>query len=119
MNTYVTSQRVLRAAVRDGRRRGIAVVESHRGGEATVLAPLERGEADALVSELARCRTVLSDDATALDACRRIWAENRRHFFASTGSRQLPDPPATEVPAERTKTEERIPPAEIQQNRSR
>jgi conjugative transfer region protein TrbK len=121
MSTYVTSQRVLRAAAAMFVMLAVAaaVVESSRGGEATVLAPLEPGEADALVSELARCRTVTSDDATALDACRRIWAENRRHFFVSTNSPQLPGPPVPEAPAAVMNNEDRIPPREVDQNRSR
>jgi conjugative transfer region protein TrbK len=116
MTSYLTAQQILRlvAVLMVTLVAAIALIQSRRSEEMAVLAPFGR-----TVNELALCRVVTSDDAVALDACRRIWAENRRHFFASTESRQLPGPPAAEVPAERTKNEERIPPAEIQQNRSR
>ena len=44
----------------------------------------EHEQADALASEVARCRTVTSDQAAAFEICRRVWAENRRQFFGST-----------------------------------
>jgi conjugative transfer region protein TrbK len=121
MSSYLTAQQILRlvAVLMVTLVAAIALIQSRRSEETAVLAPLGRREADTLVNELARCRVVTSNDAVALDACRRKWAENRQHFFASTGSRQLPDSPAAEVPAERAKSEERIPLAEIQQNRSR
>ena len=36
------------------------------------------------------------DEAAALETCRRVWAENRRQFFGSTKSPQLPAAPAPE-----------------------
>jgi conjugative transfer region protein TrbK len=120
MSSYLTSQQFVRVAavVFVTLAAAVAVIQSRRGGEAAVLAPLEPGEADALVNELARCRTVTSDDAIVLDACRRLWAENRQHFFASTKSRQLPDPPAN-APAGLMKSQDRILPGEIEQNGTR
>jgi conjugative transfer region protein TrbK len=97
----------------------IAVIQGRRGEDATVVAPMGAGEADAVVRELARCRTVTSDDTAGLDACRRIWAENRQRFFVSTDSSQLPAPPAANAPAERTKSQERVPPQEVDQGRTR
>ena len=32
-------------------------------------------------SDLARCRTVTSEDAVGYQHCQQIWAENRRRFF--------------------------------------
>ena len=83
MSSYLTSQQFLRVAavVFVTLAAVVAVIQSRRGEDAAVLAPLGPGEADALVTELARCRTVTPDDAVVLEACRRIWAENRQHFF--------------------------------------
>jgi conjugative transfer region protein TrbK len=118
MSTYVTSQRVLRAAavVFVTLVVAIAVIQGRPSENAAVLTRLEPGEADALVGELARCRTVTSDDAIVLEACRRLWAENRQHFFVSTNSPKASDPPAaTEV----TKSQERIPRQETDQREGR
>ena len=111
MSSYLTSQQFLRVAAVAFMTlaAAVAVIQSRRGREAAALAPLGRGEADALVSELARCRTITSDDALVLDACRRIWAENRRHFFASTKSPQLPTTSAPNAPAGPVKSNDQVP----------
>ena len=121
MSTHLTSQQFLRVAavVFVMLAAVVAVIQSRRSEDAAVLAPLEPGEADALVSELARCRTVTPDDAAVLEACRRIWAENRQHFFVSTKSPQLPDPPAPNAPAGLMKSQDRIPPREVDQKGTR
>ena len=119
MSTYVTSQQFVRSAAVVFVMLAVAaaVVESRRGEDATVLAPLEPGEADALAQELARCRTVTPDDASALEACRRIWAENRQHFFVSTKS---PQPVRICLQRRRSRrTKNRIPQQEVDQRRSR
>jgi conjugative transfer region protein TrbK len=84
----------------------VAVVQSRRNQDAAVLTPFERGDADALVVELARCRAVTPDDTPVLEACRRIWAENRQHFFLSTKS-SPPAAPAPDAPAEPIKNQAR------------
>ena len=121
MGSFLTSQQFLRVAavVFVTLAAAVAVIQSRRGEDAAVLAPLGRGEADALVSELARCRTVTSDDSAGLYACRRIWAENRQHFFVSTESPQLPAPPAANGSAGLVKSQDRVPPHEIDQGRTR
>jgi conjugative transfer region protein TrbK len=121
MSTYLTSQQFLRilAVAFVTLAAAVAVIQSRPSENAAVLAPFEAGEADALVRELARCRTVTSDDPLVLEACRRIWAENRQHFFVSTKSSQLPDPPAPNVPAGFMKSQERIQPSEIDQSGTR
>jgi conjugative transfer region protein TrbK len=96
----------------------IAVIQSRHNEDAAVLTRLEPDQADALVRELARCRTVTPDDASVLEACRLLWAENRLHFFASTRSQQLRIPLGPDAPS-RVKSQERIPQHEIEQNRSR
>jgi conjugative transfer region protein TrbK len=62
----------------------LAIVQSRRGSEAGIAAPLRSGKADALVSDWTRCRTVTLDQTVSLETCRRLWAENRRQFFAPT-----------------------------------
>lgn len=39
---------------------------------------------DPLAVDLARCRDVTAEQLAADDSCRRVWAENRRRFFAPT-----------------------------------
>jgi conjugative transfer region protein TrbK len=46
-------------------------------------------EVDPLAAELARCRTVTSEQKDALAECRRIWAEQRRQFL---GQSKTPTP---------------------------
>jgi conjugative transfer region protein TrbK len=121
MSPYLTSQQFLRVAavVFVMLIAAVAVIQSRGGEDAAVLTPMELGEADALVSELARCRTVTSDDSAGLDACRRIWAENRQRFFVSTKSPQLPAPPVPNEPGAPMKSQDRVPPHEIDQGRAR
>ena len=97
-------------------RRGVSRDKSRHGENAAVLAPLEPCEAEALVDELARCRTVTPDEAIALEACRRLWAENRQRFFVSAKSPNLSDLPASTAA---TKSQERIPQHEVEPNGSR
>ena len=120
MSTYLTSQQFLRilAVAFVTLAAAVAVIQS-RPSENAVLAPFEAGEADALVRELARCRTVTSDDPLVLEACRRIWAENRQHFFVSKESPQLPAPPAANGSAGLVKSQDRVPPVEVDQGRTR
>ena len=118
MSTYVTSQRFLRAAavVFVTLAAAAALIQSRRGEDAAVLTPLEPGEAEALVHKLLCCRAVTFDDALVLETCRRLWAENRRHFFVSTKSPNVSDLPAS---AEVTKSQERLPQHEVDQREGR
>jgi conjugative transfer region protein TrbK len=79
----------------------LVVIRSQRGDDAGIIAAPERKEADALASEVARCRTVTSDQTGALEICRRVWAENRRLFFRPT---RQPPVPAAPVPTAATAT---------------
>lgn len=91
----------------------VALTHSRRGEDAGIVVPFEREQADALATELARCRTVTPDETAALDNCRRAWAENRKHFFAPAKSTeaQAPAPSAAAAPA---KTQDRVTPVEAQ-----
>ena len=118
MNASLTSKQFMRitAVIFVALAAAVAVIASRRGEDAAVLTPLERDEADPLVSELARCRTITPDDAAALEACRRIWAENRQHFFLSTKS---PSPPAAPAPDAPVKGQDRVPLYGVDQGRAR
>jgi len=120
MSPYLTSQQFLRVAavVFVTLAAAVAVIQSRRSEDAVVLAPVGRGEADPLLGELSRCRTITPDETAGLDACRRMWAENRQHFFISTRSPQLPVPPAPNAPAGLTKRQEQVLPQEVDQGRT-
>jgi conjugative transfer region protein TrbK len=120
MGSYLTSRPFLRGAAVVFvvmLAAAVAVIQSRRGEDPTIFAPLGPGEADTLVSELARCRMITSDDTAGLDVCRRIWAENRQHFFVSTESNQLPPPPVLGAPAGLPKSHDQGPPHEVDHGR--
>jgi conjugative transfer region protein TrbK len=60
-----------------------------RGDEDQISALPSAQEVDPLAAELARCRTVTSEQKDALAECRRIWAEQRRQFL---GQSKTPTP---------------------------
>jgi conjugative transfer region protein TrbK len=92
----------------------LTIARSRHSEPAVVLAPLEHGDAEALVQELARCRTITSDEAAALETCRRAWAENRRRFFGSVRLPQSPIDPALSAPATSVKNQDRVLPREVE-----
>jgi conjugative transfer region protein TrbK len=92
----------------------LTIVRSRHSEQAVVLAPLEQGDAAALAQELARCRTITSDEAAALEACRRTWAENRRQFFGSARPPQSSVDPVLNAPAAPVKNQERVLPREVE-----
>ena len=96
-----------------------AMIKSGRDEDPAVFAPSGPREADVLVGDLARCRTITSDDTAGLDACRRLWAENRQRFFVSTKSPQLPAPRAPNVPAAVLKSQDQGQPHGVDQGRTR
>ena len=52
---------------------------------------------DPLAADLARCRDITGEQLAADDICRRVWAENRRRFFApiAPAARTSDTPPKT------------------------
>ncbi|MDI1262805.1 MAG: putative entry exclusion protein TrbK-alt [bacterium] len=95
-----------------------AVINSRRGDDPGAIAPLGLEQVDALVSELARCRTVTLDDNTSLENCRRVWTESRRQFFGSTRTTPSPAEPVPTAANGSGKNQDRVSPsqAEHQQN---
>ena len=77
----------------------LAIIQSRRGNDAGIMAPLGDGKADALPVELTRCRAVTLEQTVSLETCRRLWAENRRQFFAPT---KAPPAAAESLPASAT-----------------
>jgi conjugative transfer region protein TrbK len=92
----------------------LTIVRSRHSEHAVVLAPLEQGDAEVLVQELARCRTITSDEAAALETCRRVWAENRRQFFGSARPPQSPIDPVLNTPAATVNNQDRVLPREVE-----
>jgi conjugative transfer region protein TrbK len=92
----------------------LTIVRSRHSEPAVVPAPLEHGDADALVQELAHCRTITSDETAALETCRRAWGENRRQFFGSARPPQSPTDPVLNAPAAPVKNQDRVVPREVE-----
>jgi len=96
----------------------LAIVHSRRGEDAGIVAPLEREQADALATELVRCRTITSDQTASLESCRRVWAENRRQFFGSTKTSPLSIEPTPTTATNSGKNQDRVSPAETEHRQS-
>src|SRR5260221_13691973 len=76
-------------------------IQLRSGEEASAPSKAEQ-PTDVDSSDLARCRTVTSEDAAGYQHCQRVWAENRRRFFGSKDSvaaSRRPDPAASLTPA--------------------
>ena len=121
MSVSLTSQQILRIAAVAfvALAAAVALIQSRRGEKVAVIMPLGQSEADTLVSELAHCRTITPDDTAVLESCRRIWAENRQHFFLSTKSPQLPAALVSGAPAMPAKGQDQVPPSGVDQGRVR
>jgi conjugative transfer region protein TrbK len=64
----------------------IAIGEALRTDVADRLSPPAAKTEDPFAANLATCRDITSEQFAADDTCRRVWAENRRRFFAPTAS---------------------------------
>ena len=91
------------------------VSRSWHSEDPVVLAPLTHDKADALVEELARCRTITSDETAALETSRRVWAENRRQFFGVARLPQSPTEPVLNTTAAPVKNQDRVVPPQVEQ----
>ena len=96
----------------------LAVIQSRPSEDRGTIAPLELEQVDALVSELARCRTVTLNETASLENCRRVWTESRRQFFGPTRTTPSPPEPISTPTRASGKYQDRVSPAasEHQQN---
>ncbi len=60
----------------------IAIGEASRTDDASRDVAPAAMKNDPLAADLARCRDVTAEQIASDDTCRRVWAENRRRFFA-------------------------------------
>jgi conjugative transfer region protein TrbK len=116
MTDHITSQQFTRIAVVTflAFAAVVAVIHSRRGEDAGVIVPLEHEQADALATDIARCRTITADETVALDSCRRTWAENRQHFFAPAKPTQTQLESIPSAAAGPAKNQDRVVPVEVQ-----
>lgn len=62
----------------------IAIGEASRTDDASRTVTPSATPGDALAADLARCRNVTAEQLSAVNTCRRVWAENRKRFFTSS-----------------------------------
>ncbi len=60
----------------------IAIGEASRTDNASSDVAPAATKGTPLAADLARCRDITAEQLAADDTCRRVWAENRRRFFA-------------------------------------
>ena len=60
----------------------VAIGEASRTDDASRNPPPPPTTSDPIAADLARCRDVTAEQMASDDTCRRVWAENRRRFFA-------------------------------------
>ena len=94
----------------------LAVHQSCQDNPEQVDVPPASVAVDPVASELSRCRTITSEQNASDDTCRRVWAENRRRFFAPSSPRPnaAANDPATAVPG---KDQDRLPSTGVQPER--
>jgi len=121
MNIYLTPPQIARIAAVAfvGLAIAVAVIQSRQSKDGIILTPIEPGEADALVSELARCRTITLDDLGLLESCLNVWAENRQHFLQSGKLPHFLAEPAPDRSTAAAKNQDAIPHHDIHQPRAR
>lgn len=64
----------------------VAAFQPGRVDDAGGVAAAAAGTVDPLAVDLARCRTISAEQLANDGTCRRVWAENRRRFFAPSRS---------------------------------
>jgi len=95
-----------------------AMIQSRNANEVRDAVPTTATAADPLSADLIRCRAVTPEQLAIDDTCRRVWAENRRRFFAPSSSRPgtTAHDPAV-APATSGKAQDRLPTAGVQSDR--
>ena len=74
-----------------------------RGGENSSAPPYAEQTKDVDRSELARCRTVSSEDAADYQHCQKVWAENRRRFFVRRDGAAVAETGVTAAPKDQSR----------------
>ena len=92
----------------------LTIARSRHSEQPVVLAPLDHRDAETLVEELARCRTITFDEIVALETCRRAWVENRRQFFGSGRPPQSSIDPVLTPPSAPVKNQDRVLPRDVE-----
>lgn len=82
-----------------------------RGGENTSASPTVEQTKDVNRSELARCRTVSSEDAADYQHCQKVWAENRRQFFGRRDGAAAAETGVTAAPKDQSRMPQGYPSA--------
>lgn len=87
----------------------VAVTQARRA-EIDAVPPMAIA-ADPLSADLIRCRAITPEQLAIDDTCRRVWAENRRRFFAPSSSRSVTTThdPVAAAPATPGKRQDRVP----------
>ena len=96
----------------------VAMIQSRDANDVRDATPTTATAADPLSADLMRCRAVTPEQLAIDDTCRRVWAENRRRFFAPSSSRSNTSthhPVA--APATPGKVQDRLPAAGVQSDR--
>jgi conjugative transfer region protein TrbK len=121
MNTYLTPRQFARVAAVAfvGLAIMVAVIQSRRSKDGAIFTPIKPGKADALVSELARCRTITLDDLGLLEPCRNVWAESRQHFLQSAKLPHFLAEPGPDASAGAPKNQDAIRLHDVDQSRAR
>jgi conjugative transfer region protein TrbK len=121
MNAYLTPPQFVRIAAVAfvGLAITVAVTQSRHSNDGLILTPREPREADAVASELARCRTITLDDLGLLESCRNIWAENRQHFLQLAKTPHLLAEPAPDPSTGSPKNQDAIPLHDVDWPRAR
>lgn len=96
----------------------IAMFQSRDAKDVRDTTPTTATATDPLSADLMRCRAVSPEQLAIDDTCRRVWAENRRRFFAPSSSRPgtTAHDPAV-APATPGKAQDRLPAAGVQSDR--
>jgi conjugative transfer region protein TrbK len=96
----------------------VAMIQSRNANEVRDAVPTTATAADPLSGDLIPCRAVTPEQLAIDDTCRRVWAENRRRFFAPSSSRPgtTAHDPAVAPPTS-GKTQDRLPAAGVQSDR--
>ncbi|WP_027519083.1 putative entry exclusion protein TrbK-alt [Bradyrhizobium sp. WSM1417] len=84
-----------------------------RGGEETSASPTAEQTKDVDRSDLARCRTISSEDAADYQHCQKVWAENRRRFFGKRDGAAAAETGVIAAPKDQSRMPQRYPAAEL------